>query len=232
MKKEGETSPLIAHSSGKKSEIFAQGCGFYKLFWLFFLGSAMGDLVETVFCRFASGYWMSRSSLVYGHFSIVWGAGIVLLTIMLHRYRDKSIRYIFVFGAVVGGAYEYICSVLTEIVFGTIFWDYSKVPFNLNGRTNLMFCICWGIASVIWIRYVYPFLSGLIEKIPRQFGVWITWILAVFMAFNMVISALALTRYSARYEGRAQETAIGYMLDEFFPNERMEKIYPKAVFTK
>ena len=30
--------------------IFAAGCGFYKLFWLFFLGSFLGDITETIFC--------------------------------------------------------------------------------------------------------------------------------------------------------------------------------------
>ena len=30
--------------------VFAAGCGFYKLFWLFFLGSFLGDITETIFC--------------------------------------------------------------------------------------------------------------------------------------------------------------------------------------
>ena len=33
-------------------------------------------------------------------------------------------------------AYEYLCSVFTEIVFGAVFWDYSALPFNLGGRIN------------------------------------------------------------------------------------------------
>ena len=56
------------------------------------------------------------------------GSGVVVLTMMLHKYKDRDDRYIFLFGTVVGGAYEYICSVFTEIAFGTVFWDYSKLP--------------------------------------------------------------------------------------------------------
>lgn len=38
------------------------------------------DIVETVFCRITMGYWMSRSSLVWGPFSIVWGLALALVT--------------------------------------------------------------------------------------------------------------------------------------------------------
>ena len=107
---------------------------------------------------------MSRSSVVYGDFSIVWGLGCVLLTAILYQYRNRSKGYIFIFGTVVGGVYEYVCSVFTEIVFGTVFWDYSKIPFNLGGRINLLFCFFWGIVAVLWLCFLYPRLSGLIEK--------------------------------------------------------------------
>ena len=46
-----------------------------------------------------------------------------------------------------GGAYEYLCSVFTELVFGKVFWDYSWMPFNLGGRINLLYCFFWGNRS-------------------------------------------------------------------------------------
>ena len=131
--------------------VFAQGCCFYKLACLFFLGAFLGDIIETIFCRLTAGVWMSRSSLVWGPFSIVWGLGAVLLTALLYKYRHKSDGYIFLVGTVAGGAYEYFCSVFTELVFGTVFWDYSHIPFNLGGRINLLYCFFWGIAAVIWL---------------------------------------------------------------------------------
>lgn len=189
-----------AEKTPKKRLVFAEGCCFYKLFWLFFIGAFIGDLVETVFCRFSMGRWMSRSSVVYGPFSIVWGLGCAFFTALLYKYRDKSDRYIFVLGTVLGGAYEYICSVFTELVFGTVFWDYSKLPFNLGGRINLLYCFFWGIAAVIWLKLIYPKLSALIEKIPIRQGTVITWICVAFMVFNAGMSTLALNRYSARQQ--------------------------------
>ena len=109
---------------------------------------------------------MSRSSVVYGPFSIVWGLGCVLLTAFLYPYREKNDRYIFLAGTILGGAYEYICSVFSELVFGTVFWDYSAIPFNLGGRINLLYCFFWGIVAVVWLKMLYPILSGWIEKLP------------------------------------------------------------------
>ena len=62
---------------------------------------------ETIFCYVTAGKLMSRSSVVYGPFSIVWGLGCALLTAVLYRYKDRSDSFIFCFGTVLGGAYEY-----------------------------------------------------------------------------------------------------------------------------
>lgn len=213
----------------EKKHCFAAGCGFYKLFWLFFIGCILGDLVETVFCRITMGWWMSRSSLVWGPFSIVWGLAMALATALLYKDRDKSDGHLFVFGTLLGGAYEYICSVFTEVVFGKVFWDYSDMAFNLGGRVNLLYCFFWGIAAVIWIKGVYPKLSALIEKMPIKLGYVLSWILIIFMAVNIVVSSLALHRSDARANGDVADSAWEKIIDERFDDERMNRIYPKAV---
>lgn len=208
-----------------KEERFARGCGFFKLASLFILGAFLGDIVETVFCLATTGRLMSRSSLVFGPFSIVWGLACALLTWILYRYRDKSDRYIFVFGTILGGAYEYVCSVFTEMAFGTVFWDYSEIPFNLGGRINLLYCFFWGIAAVVWMKGMYPFLSRQIEKLPARAGRAVCSVLLVLLAADMLISALALARYSERQTGSPEQTAVGQILDEYFPDEFIEKRY-------
>ena len=67
---------------------------------------------------------------------MVWGLAIALVTVLLYKDRDKQEHHIFWVGVFLGGAYEYICSVFTEILFGKVFWDFSAMPFNLGGRIN------------------------------------------------------------------------------------------------
>ena len=223
--------PLILEVSEQiaRQKVFAGGCGFYKLFWLFLIGAFLGDVVETIFCRLTPGVWMSRSSLVWGPFSIVWGLAIAAATALLYKDREKPDRHLFIIGTVLGGAYEYICSVFTELVFGKVFWDYSKIPFNLGGRINLLYCFFWGIAAVIWIKNLYPLFSGWIEKIPVLWGYILTWILAVFMAVNIAVSSMALIRYDLRAEGKPPKNSVESIIDERFDDARMEKIYPNAL---
>ena len=212
----------------QETDVFAYGCNFYKVVMLFFVGAFLGDLTETIFCRLTAGVWMSRSSVVWGPFSIVWGLAIAAVTALLYRYRDRSDRFLFVLGTFLGGAYEYLCSVFTEIVFGAVFWDYSWMPFNLGGRINLLYCFFWGIAAVVWFKKLYPLISGLIERLPMRAGKIATWILLVFMICNVAVSSMALLRYNERGNGIPATAGWQETIDERFPDARMERIYPNA----
>lgn len=89
-----EREHLREKAAGRPAEaekaVFARGCGFYKLACLFFIAAFLGDLIEMVFCRLTMGVWMSRSSVVWGPFSVVWGLGAVLLTAVLYKYKDRE----------------------------------------------------------------------------------------------------------------------------------------------
>ena len=230
-KRMAKAYPVIMEKTEQieKEGNFAEGCGFYKLFWLFLIGAVLGDFTETIFCRLTAGVWMSRSSLVWGPFSIVWGLAIAIATALLYKDREKPDRHIFIVGTFLGGAYEYVCSVFTEIVFGKVFWDYSKIPFNLGGRINLLYCFFWGIAAVIWIKVLYPKFAGWIEKIPMLWGYVLTWILVVFMAVNILVSMAALVRYDMRANGRPAESGWEKVIDEHFDDERMDRTFPACV---
>ena len=215
----------------KDKTVFAYGCGFYKLVVLFFVGAFVGDIIETIFCRITMGEWMSRSSVVWGPFSIVWGLAIAAATLMLYKYKDRSDGFLFLIGTGLGGAYEYLCSVFTEIVFGKVFWDYSDIPFNLGGRINLLYCFFWGIAAVVWFKLIYTRLSKVIEKIPVKFGKITTWILVVFMIANVLMSCFALTRYDQREKGIDAKQSWQVWLDRHYDDEKMMRIYPNAIVT-
>lgn len=206
--------------------VFARGVCFDKVIWIFFICALGGDLIETVYCRYTAGIWMSRSSVIYGPFSIVWGIGAVILTVILQRLSRRDDRYIFIAGFFLGGVYEYLCSVFTEVFFGTVFWDYSKLPFNIGGRTNLLFCVFWGVLAVVWVKVCYPRLSRLIEKIPAIAGKIITWGMLLFLFCDVLLSVLALNRYMERREGREDHTVIEAFIDRQYPDSYVEEVWP------
>ena len=212
--------------------VFAKGICMDKIIWLFLISALLGDIIETFYCRIVGGVWMSRSSVLYGPFSIVWGLGAVVLTLVLCRFAHKADRYIFLIGALLGGVYEYVCSVFTEVVFGTVFWDYSHMMFNIGGRTNLLYMIFWGILSVVWIKIIYPRLSNVIEKIPPLSGKIITWVLIAFMICNALVSALAMARYTERQDGIEASNIIEEFLDITYQDELIERVWPNMKITE
>ena len=213
-------------------KVFAAGCGFYKVVMLFFIGAFLGDITETIFCRVTAGVWMSRSSVVWGPFSIVWGLAIALATALLYKYKNRSDRFLFLIGTLLGGAYEYLCSVFTELVFGKVFWDYSKIPFNLGGRINLLYCFFWGIAAVVWLKLLCPLMEKWIEKLPVVGGKLLTWALIVFMCCNVAVSCVALVRHDQRSKGVEATSGWQKWADVHYDDAKMAKIYPNAIETE
>lgn len=198
----------------------------YWVFWLFLIAGVAGDLIEVVFWLITRGELISRSSLLYGPFSIVWGAGAVLLTLVFHRMDDQSAARIFMTGTVLGGAYEYICSWIQETLFGACFWDYRHLPLNLNGRVNLVFCLLWGGVAIVWVRLAYPALYGLVSRIPRQAGRRAAGAAAVFLACSTAVSLAALCRMDQRREGVPALGAVTRFLDEAYPDSILKDRYP------
>jgi len=204
---------------------FAQGLCFYKLVLVFAVGALLGDLVEMLFCRWRMGRWMSRSSFIYGPFSAVWGFGFCIATFLFYQVEESNLLIMFAIGTATGGIYEYLCSVVTEYVLHAKFWDYSKMRFNLNGRINLVYCMFWGIAVILWVKYVFPPIELMIGQISPGTGKLLCDMILLFFIGNAVISALALMRYAQRKEGNAAVTPFMLWLDEHFDDDRIEKRY-------
>lgn len=214
----------------QKAKHFAQGINFYKIFLICFIGSFVGVVLEMLWCLITNGYIESRAGLVYGPLNLLYGAGAVALTLALYKYRNRSGWISFIGGMIVGSVVEYICSWGQELVFGSRSWDYSHMPFNLNGRICLLYSILWGVLGLLWIKNIYPRMAKWILKIPNQTGKIVTWVLVVFMVFNSVVTMVTMTRWTQRIKGHEASNGFERLIDERFPNERMEKIFANMEF--
>lgn len=205
--------------------VFAEGLCFYKLFCAFVIGGVLGDLIETIFCKIRTKKWMRRSSFVYGHLSVVWGFAFVIATILFYKVGDRNSFSIFLIGTLLGGIYEYFCSLFTEYLMGAKFWDYSQIPCNIAGRINLVYCTFWGFATVLWMNIVFPLLNYLIEKIPVYHGTFICNILLLCILNDAVISFMAIKRYIIRNTKSCNTSRFWMAFDKIYSDQRIEKIY-------
>lgn len=213
----------------KTEKPFASGLCFNKLVWVFLISCIIGFLVETAWCFIRHGYIESRKSLVYGPLSVAYGMGAVVLTLALYKFRNAPVWKTFLVAFTVGTITEYICSLGQEIVFGSVAWDYSNVPLNINGRVCLLYSIFWGLLGIAWIKFLYPPMERLIEKMPNSTGKVLTWAFIIFFVFDSFMSASAGLRMDQRDLGIAPKNDFESYLDTHFDDERMHKIYANSV---
>ena len=213
-----------------ETESFAQGLGFYKLFWIFLIGCFIGVVIETLWCVFRYHKLESRKGLVWGPFNLVYGFGALAMTLGLYPIREKRDLLIFAVGAVIGGVFEYLCSVVQEKLVGTVSWDYSDFPLNLHGRINLLYCFFWGILALLWVKDSFPRLEWLIGKIPAEIGIPLTWFGVVFFIIDTIHSALVVYRMNERQNGSYRNTRFWKFIDKHYPDEKVRKIYPNMQF--
>ena len=132
-----------------------------KIFWVFIIGSIAGWIFETIVVILQTGHFEIRQGLIYGPFIPVYGIGLVMYYSIFKFIKTRDKIKIFLITLALGGLTEYVCSYLQEIIFGSISWDYSKLPFNLHGRTSLLHCTYWGIAGLLYISWIEPLLHEL-----------------------------------------------------------------------
>ena len=214
----------------RKSNHFAQGVNIYKLLLIFFVGNFVGVAVELLWCLFRYGYLESRSGLVWGPFNLVYGIGAVALTLGLYEFRNHRKAVSFVGGFLIGSLFEYACSWLQETFFGSTSWDYSDMPFNINGRICVLYSIFWGVLSVFWVKSLYPRIAKIILKIPNKIGKISCILVAVFFVVNSLVSGAAVYRWAQRTKGIPPKNSAWEIFDERFPDERMKKIYANLEF--
>ena len=197
---------------------------------LFLVGSFLGVVIETVYCRVVHGKRMSRRGVIYGPFNQVYGLGAVLLTTVLSPLAGRNMWGLFLGSALLGGLFEAACSYVQESMYGVVSWEYSGKRFSfLGGRTNLVYMAFWGVMGMIYIRTIHPFLFGLFAQIPLPVKAPAVTALTAFIIYDLWLSALAVGRWQRRIRGQRARGNNDAWLDRHFPNERMQKIYPSMM---
>ncbi len=134
----------------------------YVVLWLFLIYSFYGVILEMIFCyaREYKGVIESRCGLLYLPLSPIYGLGGTAISLILLNFFTNPIL-LFVLSMVICTILEYIASFVMEKAFGSVFWDYSNKPLNLQGRICLEFSIYWGFLGLLLI-YVLDLTTGVV----------------------------------------------------------------------
>ena len=104
-----------------------------------------------------------------------------------------------------------------------LFWDYHDMPFNIDGRTNLLFMFVCGAMAFVWVKFGYPRISGMIEKISPVVGKVATWVIVILLSADITLSGAVILRSAIRREDVKAANFLEEYLDINFPDEIMKR---------
>ena len=133
-------------------------------FWFFTLYSALGCALEIVFARVTRSR-TDRKRLLILPLCPVYGLGACLCLYVAPAVRGNP-GLLFLTGAAVCSAVEYLTALWYERVLGVAFWDYSGQRGNLWGRVCVPFSAAWGVLVLLLVYRVQPVVGALVDAIP------------------------------------------------------------------
>lgn len=142
---------------------------FQKTFVYFLIYAFLGWIAEEIFCVISTHTFVKRGFL-FGPICPIYGYGAIILTIFFRNYKNKPVKLFFL-SAIVFSFFEYITDFFLQALFATRWWDYTGYFLNLNSRITLSFSVVWGIGSILFIKYLHPFVTKIVGKILKKIPV-------------------------------------------------------------
>ena len=224
---------LIPFSNIREFKIL--GYSIYKLLAYFIIYSIIGYFIEVAFGLLVDGVIASRKSFLYGSFCCIYGLGACTMILAL-QYFSKNNNKLFLGGVIVGSVVEYAVSLYGSVVLHVMWWDYSNLPLNINGRICLLFSVFWGILAVLFIRYINPLVDKFIDyiklKISTNYFKKAIITVVFFLCLDVIISTYAVNffvirkihEYDLNVSNREQKEA---QYNKIYGNERLSKFIYK-----
>ena len=140
----------------------------FVLFILFVIYSFLGWLTEVLYAFYKHRKFVNRGFL-FGPFCPIYGIGVVLASKLLFNFK-ANIIILYILSVIITSALEYITSYILEIFFQSTWWDYSNQKYNINGKICLIFSLLWGLACVLIVKIVNPFVENLLSVFINLLG--------------------------------------------------------------
>ena len=156
------------------------------IFLFFILYSFLGYALEMIFCLITDKKLVNRGYLL-GPICPIYGIASVFIVIFLMEFKNSPIM-VFILSIVICSFLEYVTGYILEKVFDeNKWWNYSEMKYNLHGRINLLYSICFGIFGLIIIYLINPSYYGVLKLYENYLPI-ISTIICVFISIDFVLS--------------------------------------------
>lgn len=126
----------------------------------------------------------------------IYGFGAVVDIICLSKLTNPIA--LFFAGMLLCCSLEFFTGWLLEKLFHARWWDYSKRKFNIKGYVCLLGALVFGSMSVFLILFIHPFISGILDKLPKNVVMWISLGLVALYAIDTIATVIQLTKFNVK----------------------------------
>lgn len=235
-------------NESKKEPLKIQGFTITTLLAYFIIYSIVGFVIETIFGILTKGVLESRKSFIIGPFCSIYGLGAVIMILALQKFK-KSNYTLFFGGFLVGSIIEYVVSLIGEALFHVVWWDYSDMAFNINGRICVAFSMFWGILAIYLITHFNPKVDKFLERFSYKQLKKSVIIIMIFLMIDMIITGIGLKvffvrlvsenkvqlnieeKYIDKYIEQYKNMPMKSLVDKIFSNKVMLKTFPNLKIT-
>ncbi|MCL2869347.1 putative ABC transporter permease [Candidatus Saccharibacteria bacterium] len=123
----------------------------------------------------------------------IYGLGAVVC-VLIATFLPNKIRHnfgwLFLINTVACALVEYTSAALIVMRFGhNLYWDYSNVPFNLNGYICLKNTLTFGLIATLFIISIHPWCEKLLKQLGHKVVNWIFIIMLILFVLATIYSA-------------------------------------------
>lgn len=137
---------------------------FSEMLAFFFIYAFLGWCMEVSYAVLNTGRFKNRGFL-NGPVCPIYGFGMSLILLLVEPVQD-NLFLLFVFSTLLTTALEFITGFILEKIFNAKWWDYSKLPFNINGYVCLKFSLYWGLICTFVIKIIHSLINAVIKLVP------------------------------------------------------------------
>lgn len=170
----------------------------YYILLGFFVYGFLGWCAEVAFAAVKEKEFVNRGFL-NGPICPIYGVGVISVVEILQPVADKLVL-LYLTSVVLTTALEWITGFLMEKLFHHKWWDYSNMPMNLNGYVCVPFSFVWGLACVVIVRNIHPFIYRLLTMLPLGLGVTCVIVLSVVLIVDLSVTVAGILKLNRRLE--------------------------------
>ena len=194
----------------------------YEVLWIFVIYACLGWCTEVAYAGLSKGEFVNRGFL-NGPYCPIYGMGVLIVIAVLTPLKENML-VLFVGSFFLTSILEYLTGLILEKVFGNKWWDYSDIPFNIQGYVCLKFSVFWGLGCMFIMDTVHPIIYKTIQWFPKKLGTIFLVIAMAAFAIDACVTVNTILKFNKKMRMLEEVAARMHKLSDEIGEDIFEKV--------